>query len=123
MSEFIATQGIQNPLAVELPAMTPKATSADGLLEASVDIWASDDGVFETGIWACTVGSFTAAREGYDELANIVAGRATLVGDDGVSIELSVGSTLITPNGWSGKWIVHEPVRKVYYIRNIKENS
>lgn len=104
---------------VKLPAPTPKPTSLDGQLESSLDIWTSVDGVFETGVWECTPGRFTATRDGYDEVATILSGTATVVDANGVTTELRPGSVLVTPAGWSGTWTVHEPLRKVYTIRTL----
>ena len=102
---------------VELPQPTPKPTSLNGQVESSVDVWVSPDSQFETGIWECSPGTFTATRDGYDEVATIVKGAATVTDSFGVVTELRPGSVLVTPAGWSGTWVVHETLRKVYSIR------
>lgn len=111
------TPSSDNALTRALPAGSPKPTSLDGQLESSLDIWVSEDGSLETGIWECSPGTFTATREGYDEVATILSGRATVVDGDGVVTELAAGSVLVTPAGWTGTWTVHESMRKVYVIR------
>lgn len=104
---------------VALPASTQKPTSLDGQLESSLEVWMSADGGFETGVWECTAGRFTATRDGYDEVATILFGTATVVDSDGVTTDLSPGSVFVTPAGWSGTWTVHETLRKVYTIRTV----
>lgn len=104
---------------VKLPAPTPKPTSLDGQLETSLDIWTSLDGGFETGVWECAPGHFTATRDGYDEVATILSGTATVVDANGVTTKLRAGSVFVTPAGWSGTWTVHESLRKVYAIRTV----
>jgi uncharacterized cupin superfamily protein len=100
-----------------LPPHAPKATSLDGQTESIASIWTSEDGVVETGVWECTPGVFTARRDGYDEVAVILSGSATVVSDAGETAELGPGSTLITPAGWTGTWTVHEQIRKVFVVR------
>jgi uncharacterized cupin superfamily protein len=111
------TRSMHDATITELPEPTPKPTSLDGQLETSLDIWASEDGRCETGVWECSPGTFTATRDGYDEVATIVSGRATVVDAQGNSIELVPGSVLVTPAGWSGTWTVHETLRKTYVLR------
>ena len=102
-----------------LPPHTPKPTSIDGQTEASASIWESSDGRVETGVWECTPGTVPAFRDGYDEVAHIVSGTATVTSNDGDVVQLSSGSTLVTPAGWKGTWTIHDTVRKVYVLRTI----
>jgi uncharacterized cupin superfamily protein len=102
-----------------LPAHVPKPTSLDGQTETSAPTWTSEDGTAETGVWECTAGTFTARRDGYDEVAIILSGTATVRSDAGETVDLGPGSTLVTPAGWTGVWTVHDTVRKVYVIRNL----
>jgi uncharacterized cupin superfamily protein len=103
-----------------LPPHAPKPTSIDGQTESALTLWKSSDGVAETGVWECTAGNFTAARDGYDEVAVILSGTATVTSDLGEVVELGPGSTLVTPAGWTGTWTVHETIRKAYFIRTIQ---
>ena len=113
------TFSTRNALADELPMPTPKPTSMSGQTESSRDIWISPDGQFETGVWECSPGVFTASRDGYDEVATILSGTATVTDSHGLVSEIGPGSVLVTPAGWSGTWTVHETLRKVYTIRTI----
>jgi uncharacterized cupin superfamily protein len=97
-----------------LPEPAPKATSLDGQLESAVTIWEAADGSARAGVWECTPGEFTTARDGYGDVAQILSGRATVVGEDGVQVEVGPGSVLALPEGWRGRWIVHETIRKTY---------
>ncbi|WP_433515778.1 cupin domain-containing protein [Nonomuraea sp. CA-143628] len=97
---------------ISLPAAEPKPTSLTGQSESTLEVWA--DSHAETGIWECEPGSFTAVRDGFHEICQILAGRATLTGEDGRVIELGPGSTVVLPDGWRGTWDVHETIRKTY---------
>ena len=105
---------------MSLPAHTPKPTSIDGQTESIATVWTSEDGLVETGVWECTAGTFTASRDGYDEVALILSGSATVVSDAGETVTLRPGSTFVTPAGWTGRWTVHETMRKVYVVRTIE---
>jgi uncharacterized cupin superfamily protein len=117
--EAVPTTHVTDANTMPLPPRVPKPTSIDGQIESSESIWKSVDGVVETGVWECTAGTFTATRDGYDEVAIILSGTATVTSDAGDTVDLGPGSTLVTPAGWTGTWIVHEPVRKVYVLRTL----
>lgn len=87
--------------------------------EASWEIWVSADRSLQFGIWECTQGSFSASREGFDEVCYILSGKArvTEVSSAENSVLISAGDTLVTPAGWSGNWDILEPLKKVYVIR------
>ena len=102
---------------VSMGPFAPKATSiAGGQQEAALEVWASADKKVDTGIWECTPGTFTATREGFHEVCQILSGRATITHEDGTVVEVGPGSTLITPEGWRGQWQIHETLRKTYVI-------
>ncbi|WP_433362671.1 cupin domain-containing protein [Streptosporangium sp. CA-115845] len=93
----------------------PKPTSVAGdQREAGLTVWSSEDGDTVTGVWECTPGTFTAVRDGYHEICQILTGRATITHEDGTSAEVGPGSTLVMPEGWRGEWHVHETLRKMY---------
>jgi uncharacterized cupin superfamily protein len=104
---------------MSLPAHVPKPTSLDGQTETSASTWTSADGTAESGVWECTAGTFTARRDGYDEIAIILSGTATVRSDTGETVDLGPGSIFVTPAGWTGVWTVHDTIRKVYVIRNL----
>ncbi|GAA1061881.1 cupin domain-containing protein [Agromyces bracchium] len=103
------------PLDRDLPTLAPKPTAlTHGLLEASASIWAAAG--LDVGYWECTPGRFTAVRDGYTEVCQLLAGRVTIEVDGEPPVTLVAGDTLVMPSGWRGVWDVHEHVRKLYVI-------
>jgi uncharacterized cupin superfamily protein len=99
----------------ELEAPQPKPTAVTpGLVEASTTIWESVDGKTSVGVWECSPGSFTAHRDGYSEICQLLTGSVTVDTDGEGSVTLHAGDTLVMPDGWSGVWHVHEQLRKTY---------
>ncbi|MBK0420122.1 DUF861 domain-containing protein [Leucobacter sp. CSA1] len=110
-----STHSLHDTLAADLGAHAPKPTATTpDLTEAARSVW-SDDRI-DTGLWECTPGSFAATREGYTEICTILAGRVTLEVDGAEPEEFGPGDVMVTPSGWRGTWIVHEPLRKHYTI-------
>lgn len=105
----------QAPL--DLPQPKPTAITGDPV-EASTTVWESPDGRTSVGVWECSTGSFTARRDGFTEICQLLTGSVTIDTDGGDSVTLHAGDTLVMPEGWSGVWHVHEPVRKTYVIVN-----
>jgi uncharacterized cupin superfamily protein len=106
---------------VPVPEAVAKPNSIDGQMESVLFAWISPDEAVETGIWECSPGTFIVHRDGYDEIAQILSGSATITGEDGTVVELKVDSTIVTPEGWRGTWVVHEPIRKMFVIRRFKK--
>jgi len=111
----------QDALLAVMPDAVAKATSIDGQFESTLELWATEGRSLETGLWECTPGTFHARRDGYDEVAHVVSGAATVTGDDGVVVELVAGSIIVTPAGWTGTWVIHETMRKLYVLRTLAE--
>jgi uncharacterized cupin superfamily protein len=82
--------------------------------ERSVDL--ATPNRLEVGVWECTPGEFPFSRDGYDEVFCVLSGSADLHFDDGRSFELFPGSVVVTPAGTTGRWVVHETVRKAYTV-------
>jgi uncharacterized cupin superfamily protein len=106
---------------IPVPPAAPKPNSIDGQMESVLMAWVSPDEAIETGIWECSPGTFIVHRDGYDEIAQILSGSATITGEDGTVVELKVDSTIVTPEGWRGTWVVHEPIRKMFVIRRFNK--
>lgn len=103
------------PLGRDLGERSPKPTAAtDGMLEASDSLWGRAG--LDVGYWECTPGRFTATRDGYAEICQILAGRVTIEVEGEEPVTLEPGDTLVMPSGWRGVWAVHETVRKLYVI-------
>ncbi|MEI9430066.1 cupin domain-containing protein [Mesorhizobium sp. Cs1299R1N3] len=69
----------------------------------------------ESGIWVCTPGRWRLSIP-RDELCHFVSGRATYRSDVGEVIEVSSGSVVMFPAGWTGECTVHETMRNVYML-------
>jgi hypothetical protein len=93
----------------------PTAITA-GLRERAATAWTASSANVRTGYWECGTGTFTGVRDGVHEVCYIVSGRATLRDVAGGVTEISVGSILVLPDGWTGTWEIHEPVEKVFVM-------
>ncbi|RUW91532.1 cupin domain-containing protein [Mesorhizobium sp. M7A.F.Ca.US.010.02.1.1] len=69
----------------------------------------------ESGIWVCTPGRWR-LNIPRDELCHFVTGRATYRSDAGELIEISAGTVVMFPAGWTGECTVHETMRNVYML-------
>jgi uncharacterized protein len=70
----------------------------------------------EIGLWQVTSGTWPLAIP-RDELCHFVSGRATYTHESGEVIEVSAGTVILFPGGWSGVCTVHETLRNVYMLR------
>lgn len=108
--EFIVST---DPMHADLGTPKPKPTATTpGVAEATAPLWTS--GGVEVGFWECSPGSFTARRDGYTEICQLLSGSVTIETSGGRSAELRAGDTLVMPSGWEGVWHVHETLRKTY---------
>jgi uncharacterized cupin superfamily protein len=110
---------LRDAATASLGEQRPKATSlGNDQFEASRVVWSHEERgrSIRTGIWEATPGTFTARRDGYHEINQILSGRATVVPEGAPAIELAAGDVLVTPAGWVGVWHVHETIRKMYVI-------
>lgn len=93
-----------------------KATAElEGQTESSRTVWESVEGI-RSGVWEVTPGSFRSTRPQYHEMCQIVSGSATIEEEDGTTFEVQAGSLFITPEGWTGRWTVHETLRKAWVV-------
>jgi uncharacterized cupin superfamily protein len=107
--------GFTDPLTAELEVVGPKAGATAGdPIESVLEL--SDDGTTSVGIWACTPGSWTSAKDGVSEVMHFVAGHGWITDADGSRHEIRPGLVRCFPDGWSGTWDVDETVHKVYVI-------
>ena len=114
------------PLLVDVPAGTlagpledwgPRTGADSGDPRMSgLTIFGSADGPIEVGVWACTPGGWSITDRPDTETVQILSGRARLTDAGGRCTELTAGDVLVLPRGWSGRWDVLEPVRKLYVI-------
>lgn len=73
------------------------------------------EGRLESGVWTCTVGAWD-EQDAAAEVMVILEGHVRVTGIDGAVAEARSGEMLQIPAGWSGRWEVLEPVRKVWVI-------
>jgi uncharacterized cupin superfamily protein len=106
---------LANAHTMSLGTPVPRANPVKGdPHESTGELWAHNG--LNVGVWESTPGVFPASRIGYDEVFICLSGAATMTGDDGVRYDLSPGSVLFTPAGFTGRWDVSETFRKVYCI-------
>jgi uncharacterized protein len=106
---------LTSPATADLGAAAAKPTAlTPGLMEAATSLWEQQGRGVDVGVWECTPGVFTARRDGYTEVCQLLSGRVTITVDGGEPVTLTAGDTLVMPSGWVGTWDVHETVRKVY---------
>jgi uncharacterized cupin superfamily protein len=75
-----------------------------------------DAGGIEVGIWRCTPGGWSITDRQDTESVLILAGRARITDASGDSSEITAGSALVLPKGWSGRWDILDTVVKHYVI-------
>jgi uncharacterized cupin superfamily protein len=115
---MINFQTFSHLASIDLGKPEAKPTSIGGdQYEASQTLWTSDDGLVEVGVWECTPGRFTAARETNSEICHIVSGRVSLHNSDGSTKDVGPGEVLVLPIGWTGEWTLHEKTRKLYIMQ------
>ncbi|WP_321955311.1 cupin domain-containing protein [Paraburkholderia bannensis] len=75
------------------------------------------EAVGNLGIWECQPGGWPVINRPDTEFTYIISGRARLTDDStGEVIEVTGGDLVVLPPGWTGRWDVLEPVRKIYAI-------
>lgn len=115
---MISLETFANLAQTQLGAFAGKPTTlTKGQQEASTLLWASPDGHCKIGVWECTPGHFTADRTAAGEYCHIIAGRASVTNADGSGTqEVGPGDLLVLPQGWTGEWVIHEHMRKLFVI-------
>ncbi|MDR3505172.1 MAG: cupin domain-containing protein [Acidocella sp.] len=69
----------------------------------------------ESGLWVCTPGRWRLAIP-RDEFCHFIAGRATYRSDEGEVIEVTPGTAILFPAGWTGECTVAETIRNLYFL-------
>ena len=73
------------------------------------------NGVAESGIWECTPGRWR-CEVTRDEFCHFLEGRCTYTHESGEVIEIVPDTAAFFPQGWRGQCVVHQTLRKVYFI-------
>lgn len=73
------------------------------------------DNIPETGIWDCTPGRWPLSVP-RDEFCHFVSGRARYTSDSGEVIDVSPGTCVLFPAGWTGEAEIFETIRNIYML-------
>ncbi len=93
----------------------PERTGGGPLRQRNCTLWRSADGSIEMGVWEVDAGRFHANFGAFGELFQVVGGEVRCVPDDGSDVfTLRAGDWMTFPRGWTGKWVMPSPLRKVY---------
>lgn len=113
---MITTINDAEALALTLgPATAKPGSSTLGQVEAGAYVLGDHQSSLRIGVWECSPGAFTVTRT-TTEICRLVRGSATLRSSDGETKQLTLGETFVLEKGWSGEWIVHETVRKIFIV-------
>jgi uncharacterized cupin superfamily protein len=82
---------------------------------AALDVFASTDRTFTTGLWEREPDTWSFERP-YHEVAIILAGRADIEEPDGTVHSVGPGDVLVTAQGTKGTWRIHEKIVKFWAI-------
>jgi len=102
-----------SPLIEGLEDWGPRVGADSGAPMLSGRVIYQADGV-EVGIWRCTPGGWSITDRQDTESVLVIAGRARITDASGDSSEITAGSALVLPKGWSGRWDIIETVVKHY---------
>lgn len=69
----------------------------------------------EVGLWVCTPGRWRLAIP-RDEFCHFVEGHAIYRSDDGETINVTPGTCVLFPAGWSGEAEVRTTIRNLYML-------
>ncbi|MBI1218132.1 MAG: DUF861 domain-containing protein [Rhodobacteraceae bacterium] len=115
---MIAAQTFADLARQSLGAFADKPTTlSPGQQEASRLLWTAADGHLKIGVWECQPGRFTADRTTAGEYCHILSGRASVSNADGTGTrDIGPGDLLVLPQGWTGEWVIHEHLRKLFIL-------
>lgn len=115
MSPIVTYRALQsNDLDIGEHRPKPCATA---MTEAVHRIWSRPR--VETGLWECTPGTFSAARDGYVEICIILSGSVTIAGNCEPPVIYGLGDVVVMPSGWKGTWEAHKALRKHFTTNHV----
>jgi uncharacterized cupin superfamily protein len=100
------------------PLQLPSAQPLDGaqITTRSKAFYTSVDGQIICGMWECEPGSSRWEFLDRGEFIHVLSGRMTVQRDGEDPVELTAGSSVVFPIGWTGVWQVRETLRKVFTV-------
>jgi uncharacterized protein len=104
---------VQDTLAAALPSPVPHPNPLAGNPAAAL-LPMYEDATHQMGIWEGSPGEFPSDHRGYVEFCYVLEGEADAIGDDGTVWSVAPGSSLVIPDGWTGRWVVKSTFRKVF---------
>ncbi|MGE4481903.1 cupin domain-containing protein [Acidocella sp.] len=69
----------------------------------------------ESGLWVCTPGRWRLRIE-RDEFCHFISGHALYRSDEGEATEITPGTAILFPAGWTGECLVTETIRNLYFL-------
>jgi uncharacterized cupin superfamily protein len=115
MSTYVHVPATTITGALEPAGQRPGADSGDpqlGILRFETD------GAVRAGVWESAPGGWPVEKRETTETCYILSGSATVTdGATGKTFEVSAGDVIVQPEGWYGRWDVHETIRKVWSLR------
>ncbi|MGE0215502.1 cupin domain-containing protein [Mycolicibacterium sp.] len=114
MTAAVLTSLLPGAADAELEDWGPlEEATGDPMAVHGVELWV--DGDKSAGIWQCTPGP-SYWRMDDNEVIYLLSGRMTVTPDGGAPLEVTAGDIAVFPQDWSGTWVIHQTVRKVYAI-------
>jgi uncharacterized cupin superfamily protein len=79
--------------------------------------YTNDSGEVYAGVWSCEAGAWRIEMgAGEDEFFFVTEGRCRLTDDNGDSVDIGPGESLVIPAGFKGTFAVLAPLKKHYMI-------
>lgn len=100
---------------MDLAPAGQRAGADSGDPQISVREISNTDGI-AVGIWECTPGGWPVTDRADTEVATILSGSGRITDAAGAVTEISAGTVVTLPKGWTGRWDIAETTRKVYVI-------
>ena len=114
MTPAVLTTLLPGAAEAELEDWGPlKEATGDAMTVHGLELWV--DGAKSAGIWQVTPGQ-SYWRQDELEVIFVLSGRMTVTPDGGEPLEVKAGDVAVFPLGWSGTWVIHETLRKVYVV-------
>jgi len=98
-----------------LGAPTATPLSGDIIVRKQI-FFTSDDSRIVSGTWESEPGESRWEFLTRGEIIYVLSGRMTVQRDGEDAVEITAGTSVVFPLGWTGTWTVHETLRKVFVI-------